>query len=213
MSDLPQVGSDFGYQFEPASAADQPGHRKLTVVMRSAATDEHFDPDKIECRVADSRDELDSLVIFHPWSLLSEYKVAAGRVTVMSRHGQKLEALMFGGTLRLDSSVGRTIAVFESTAPVLALLPEHPFLNRVAAEAEGLLARRQAAWDSQGQPGQFEARLARADPLALYQACLHTLRQALAHGGVFGGAPDKALEHLITAAGAAGYGETLEELV
>ncbi len=213
MSDLPQVGSDFGYRFEPDCAADQPGHRKLTVVMRSAATDEHFDPDKIECRVADSRGELDSLVIFHPWSLLGEYRVATGRVAVLSRHGQKVEALMFGGTLRLESSADRTTAVFQSTAPILALLPEHPFLSRVAAEAEGMLARRQAAWDSQGQPGQFEARLARAEPLALYQACLHSMRQALAHGGVFGGTPDKALERLISAAGAAGQGETLEEMV
>lgn len=139
--------------------------------------------------------------------------MAAGRVTVLGRHDQKAEAFTFGGALRLESTADRTAAVFESTAPILALLPENPFLSRLAGQAEALLARRQAEWDSQGKPDQFEARLSKADPRALYQACLHAAHQALLSGGVLGGASDKALEHLILAEGDPGQTAKLEDLV
>jgi len=212
MSDLSEVGSDFGYRFEPFGAADQPVHRKLTAIIRSATTDERFDPDKVECRVGSGHGEIDNLVIFHPWPFLNEYRLVAGRIAVIGRHNRKASAFTFGGSLHIDSNPSQTTAVFESPVPLLALLPENQFLTRLAAQAEALLARRQAEWDSQGQPDQFEARLAAADPQALYQACLQALGHSLGAGSALRDAQDKQLEHLIAAQGQSG-GTPLEDLL
>jgi hypothetical protein len=212
MSDLSEVGADFGYRFEPPGAADQPIYRKLSAIIRTATTEERFDPDKLECRVAGAHGEVDNLVVFHPWPFLNEYRLVAGRLAIVGRHDKKVSAFTFGGSLRIDSKPDQTTGVFESPVPILALLPENPFLARLAAQAEGLLARRQAEWDSKGQLDQFEARLAAADPQALYQACLTALSQALPSGSQPLGPQDKHLEHFIAAESQPG-GTALENLL
>jgi hypothetical protein len=211
MSDLSVIGSDFGYRFEPLGAADQPVHRKLTVVIRSKPTEERFDPDKLQCRVATTRGELEYLEVFHPWAFLADYRLAAGRIEIIGRHNKKAEAFSFGGRLHIDTNSDQTTAVCESPAPILALLTENPFLSTLAARAEALLARRQAEWDSRGQLEQYETRLAALDPLVLYHACLGGLRQSVAQGGTLGVTQDKQLEHLLAADPPAG--DPLEKLL
>ena len=213
MSDLSQVGEDFGYRFEPACAADLPCHRKLTVVLRASPSDQHFDPEKLNCYVVNRQGEIEDLVVFHPWTFLNEYRVIAGHVMLLGRHNTKAEAFTFGGTLHLDDSADQLTAVLESPAPLLALLPENPFLSRLAAQCESLLARREAAWDSQGKPDEYDARLARVEPQALYQASLQALAHALAGGSVFGGPSDKTLEHYLAAEHPASDSPKLEDIL
>jgi hypothetical protein len=214
MPDLAQVGEDFGYRFEPVCAADAPCHRKLTVVLRAEANDQHFDAEKLDCFAVNTQGDIDNLVVAHPWPFLDQYRVAAGRVTIIERGSQnKAQAFTFGSTLHLEQAADRVTALLESPAPVLALLPENPFLSRVAAQCEALLAERRAAWDMQGKRDEFERRLAKAEPAALYQAILQALAQSLAAGAVFGGPADKKLEKLLAAERRAGEAPALEDIL
>jgi len=214
MPDLAQVGEDFGYRFEPMCAADVPCHRKLIVVLKAEANTQHFDAEKLDCFAVNTQGDIENLVVVHPWSFQDEYRVAAGRVTIIERGGQKkAQAFTFGTTLHLEQAADRLTALLESPAPILALLPENPFLSRVAAQCEAVLAERRAAWDTQGKRDEFERRLAKAEPAALYQAVLQALAQSLAAGAVFGGPTDKSLEKLLAAERRAGEAPALEDIL
>ena len=213
MSDLSQVGQEFGYRFDPPCAADQPRHRKLTAIIRDTPKGQYFQPEKLDCCVANQQGELDALTVAHPWTFLNAYRLVAGQLRLIGHNNARVEVFTFGGSLRLDDGADQLTAVLASPAPLLPLLPENPFLSRLAAECEAVLARRQAEWDSQGKPDDFEARLVAAEPLALYQAVLHELAQALAAGHVFGGLADKTLEHYLAAERAGGQPARLEDLL
>jgi hypothetical protein len=174
---------DFGYSFEPPAPAGYPVHRRLTVVLRPRPTERHYDPERAEWPVVSPHGELDRLTVFHPWPVSSEQRAALGRIILADRKGKAVEAFSFGGTLRITASDEQVVAVLESPAPILPLLPPQTVAEALVDEIEILLARRRAHWDSQPQPhaaAAFEERLARAEPLALYQACLAALRAQLA---------------------------------
>jgi hypothetical protein len=181
---VPSNSLDFGYAFEPPAPASHPGHRRLTVVLRPHPTERHYDPERADWPVVTAYHELDRLALFHPWPVSGEHRAAPGRIILTDRKAKVVQAFTFGGTLRVDASDERVVAVLESPAPILPLLPPHDIAEFLADEVDILLARRRAYWDQQRQPHAadgFEERLARVEPLPLYQACLATVRDQLAH--------------------------------
>lgn len=190
---------DTGYQFDPPAEANPLGYRKLTLTLRDKPSERQFDPERAEFPAVNHQGDLEALTIFHPWPQSEERRVVVGRIVLLDHKGEKVEAFSFGGTLRLDARPDQLVAMLESPAPILALQSAHPPIARLAAEMEVLLAQRRAAWETQGHPETLDARLAAADPSALYQACLQALSQAPAVGTLHGSQAQRELDHLIKA--------------
>jgi hypothetical protein len=118
------------------------------------------------------------LRVTHPWTQDTAYRVCAGEIDIEDVRGQHVKAFTFGGELRLDSDERRTICQITSPAPVLeharqALSLEEHLIEEVYI----LFAQRRAAQDDDV----FDRRLAAADPLQLYHACLAALAEKFAH--------------------------------
>jgi hypothetical protein len=191
---------DFGYAFSPDSPPDRPAHRVLTVVLRPAPTERHYDPERAEWPVVSRDGDLDTLTLYHPWPESGAYRAAAGRVILTDRKRKVVEAFTFGGALHVEAAAEQVVARLESPAPILPLLTPASAAALLADQVEVLLALRRAAWDSRGQRGSFEERLAGADPHRLYSACLAHLHAELRGGHAPFADPEQKLSHLVRAA-------------
>ena len=172
---------DFGYRFDPLAPPEHPGYRRLTVVLRPQPTERHYDPELADWPSVTMLGELDRLRVFHPWPASSQQRAAPGRIILTDRKGKVVEAFTFGGALHIDAADARVIVRLESPAPILPLLPPHDVAERLADEVEICLAGPRAHWDEQRQPYALDERLARAEPLTLFRACLAALRDEYAH--------------------------------
>ncbi len=169
---------ELGYCFLPAAESHDIGHAQLTVVIRPAPTEQHFDPEVAVCTVAAIGGDVATLRIHHPWVLETPYRVCAGHIVLEDRKGKQVTAFTFGGTLHIDSDVHRTVCHFTSPAPILEHSRQRDTLEvLLGEEAEILFAERRAA--ARTHDDGFDHRLAKADPLHLYLACLAALRDKL----------------------------------
>lgn len=191
-----------GYNFFPPAAPHTVGHSQLKVVIRPAPTEAHYDPESLTCSVAGRFGGVEPLRVHHPWLLDTAYRVCAGHVTLDDRKGKRVTAFTFGGELHIEAADQRTVCRLTSPAPIL----HHPRLEdslerRLGEEVEILFAERRAAW--LGAEEQFERRLAQADPLALYYACLTALGEKFDCDVEREDDIDHALRHFLRAALAA----------
>ena len=175
--------AELGYSFLPTAEPHDIGHAQLTVVIRPAPTEKHFDPEVAVCTVAVTSGGTASggvmpLRVHHPWILDTPYRVCAGHIRLEDRKGKQVTAFTFGGELHIDSDVHRTICHFTSPAPILEHSRQRDTLEvLLGEEVEILFAERRAA--ARNQADGFDHRLAAADPLQLYLACLSALRDKI----------------------------------
>lgn len=165
------------------------GSPRLDIVIYDAPTKRYYDPNQVNLTIISRRGTLQSLTVRHPWPCGREYRVAAGRVTLSDRESEKVQAFSFGGSLRIQSQLANTTCSLESPAPILRvgradypiirLGRAHDFETLLAVEVEVELAKRRAA--RLPDLDVYENRLAAADPLTLYAACLRTLREKFEH--------------------------------
>jgi hypothetical protein len=171
------VNEQLGYCFHPPTAEHNLGYPQLDVVIRPTPTGEHFDPEAVTCLTATAAGS-GKLRVVHPWTQDNTYRVCAGEIDIEDVRGEHVKAFTFGGELRLDSDARRTICQLTSPVPLLEhsrrdLSLEEHFIEEVLI----LFAERRAAQDDDV----FDHRLAAADPLQLYQACLVALNEKFAH--------------------------------
>jgi hypothetical protein len=176
----PPLAADlgWGYDFAPHSPPHYPAHRRLTVVLRPAPTQAHYDPERMDLLIVNPAGDLEPLEVYYPWPRPESFRAAAGRVILHDRVGKKVEAFTFGGEVQVEGGPERVVARLESPAPVLALITPDSLANQLTAEVEVLLAQRRARWDQRGQPDELDTRLARVAPRELYRACLKALRDS-----------------------------------
>ena len=187
---------ELGYRFYPAVDSHMPGHPQLDIVMHATPTDEHFDPEQLICRIATS-DKPVSLHVLHPWTEDSTYKICAGDVIIEDRKQQHLTAFTFGGTLTIDSNFRRTICTITSPVPLLEYSEQpSPLDQQLIDEANILFAERRAAQDEDT----FAQRLAAADPVQLYQACLLALHAKFKHFPTPDDEPHRDFKHFLETA-------------
>lgn len=169
---------ELGYSFLPAAKPHDIGYAQLNVVIRPAPTGRHYDPEAVVCAVAVASSGVMMLRVHHPWILDTTYRVCAGHVRLEDRKGKQVTAFMFGGELHVDSDAHHTLCRFTSPAPILEHSRERDTLEvLLGEEVEVLLAERRAA--ARNNDDDFERRLAAADPLSLYWACLAALRNKI----------------------------------
>ncbi len=166
------VNEQLGYCFHPPADPHELGHPQLDVVIRSIPTGEHFDPESFTCLIATASGST-KLNVVHSWAQDNTYRVCAGEIDIEDARHEHVKAFTFGGTLQIISDDRRTICQITSPAPLLeharqTLSLEELFIEEVLI----LFAQRRAVQDDDV----FDCRLAAADPLLLYRACLMALR-------------------------------------
>lgn len=188
----PSLQQDFGFLFLSSSESklsthsDFHGHPRLEVHLNDQPSFEHFDPEHVEFTAkipsGTSVPYLDDMSLFHPWAGGSAFEVGCGHIFIYDRKGKKVDAFTFGGTVHLQVGKGLTIAVFESPAPILEVTPVNPAVDLFVDEVEILLAMRRAAWlKKTSNIHAYETRLALANPVDLYVACLLDVEKRLTH--------------------------------
>ncbi len=177
MSDFQPANEQLGYYFHPSTDAHSIGAAQLDVVIRPAPTGEHIDPESLECHVADG-DRSTRLHVAHPWAQETTYRVCAGEIDIEGMRHERITAFTFGGTLRIDSFSKRTLCQIISPAPLLEHARHAPSLaEQLIEQVQILFAERRAAQDDDD----FARKLAAADPLQLYHACLFALAEKFTH--------------------------------
>lgn len=166
---------DYGYYFHTREYSDSPGHPRIDILLRSAPTGKHFDPEKLFITIASEQRGAELLGVNHPWSGQEQYRACAGRVILRDRKGKKVEAFTFGGDLRIESEGKLTACVLTSPAPILERTGTSSIPELLAEETEIIFAERRADWESDHST--FKDRLAAADPFILYCICLESLKE------------------------------------
>jgi hypothetical protein len=210
---------DLGYTFYPPLHRQDPGHPRLDISLRSSPTELHFDPEKVELHILSPDGDIETLVVTHPWTGISEYRVYPGRIVIRDRKDKTARAFTFGGKLEIHSEENQTISTIQSNAPILSLTIERSVAVMLAEEVEILLAERRGAWaeDLDG----FENRLKSIDPLTLYLASLNTLRKRFDKFPTTIDSPSQKFSHFLLVESQAiqelhhlpSHADTLEELL
>ena len=176
MSVVQPANEQLGYCFHQPAGEHDVGHPQLDVVIRPAPTGEHFDPESFTCLTSTASGSA-RLRVAHPWPQETTYRVCAGEIDIENARHTHVRAFTFGGTLHLDSDAKRTICRLVSPAP---LLKHARGLSSsgddLIEEVQILFAERRAAQDDDA----FDRRLATAEPLQLYRACLVALNEKFA---------------------------------
>lgn len=165
------VNEQLGYCFHPPTAEHVLGYPQLDVVLRPVPTCDHFDPEAVTCLTAAASGSL-KLHVMHPWTRDTTYRVCAGEIDIVDACGEHVKSFTFGGELRIDSDVRRTVCQIASPVPLLEharhtlSLEEH-----LIEEVQILFAERRAIQDADV----FERKLAAVNPTYLYHACLAAL--------------------------------------
>jgi hypothetical protein len=171
------VNENLGYCFHPPTAEHSLGYPQLDVVIRSGPTGEHFDPESVTCLIATANGS-GKLHVVHPWAQDNTYRVCAGEIDIEDARHEHVKAFSFGGELRIDSDARRTDCRLASPAPLLEHARQTLSLEELLIEEVLILfAQRRAVQDDDV----FEGRLAAADPLLLYHACLGALQAKFEH--------------------------------
>jgi hypothetical protein len=143
----------------------------MDIMLRSSPTNIHFDPSRLYLTVVSGENDISHLTITYNGIQLNKYRVVAGPVCIQDRKGKVLHAFTFGGELRIEVEEQEKICTIISTAPIFQFI--QPIAIRFIEEVEIILAEQRAKWEN--DPHEFETRLAAAEPLVLYAACLKFL--------------------------------------
>jgi len=171
--------SNLGYAFKSGLPSGAVSPHQLEIWLRALPTEHHYDPESVTCRVVSSQPVVETLVIRHPWTELYHYQIPVGLISLNDRRDKKIEAFSFGAELQIESNPEATGCVFESSAPILALVDPNSLATRLTAEVEALLGQQRAKWNGQRSDADFDEYLAGVDPFTLYVACLVSVAQRL----------------------------------
>lgn len=170
---------NLGYVFYPARRPHAVGHPRLDIFLRTIPTRLHFDPERVEIPALLPAGNVEMLLLYHPWPGTQSYRVYPGRLIVRDRVNKEVEAFTFGGQLEIKTGEDFTVCTVTSEAPILDLGLGQSVAEMLAEEVEILFAEQRAAWGRNLDA--LEQRLAEIDPLTLYLACTHSLRERFRH--------------------------------
>ncbi len=162
---------DLGYSFDPPCAPGHPGHQQLSVWLRATPTERHYDPESVSFpAVVDGG--VESFTLQHPSAHLELYRVGFGRIRLTDRKRKRVDAFTFGGEAHMNSTAEVTECVFQSPAPIFALLDPNALAGKFITAVETVLAEQQAQWDMRHPVDTLDERLVAIPPFTLYLAFL-----------------------------------------
>jgi hypothetical protein len=171
------IDPDLGYLFTPIDHPHHPGASRLEVILRDQPTYHHYDPEIVAIQVITDRENLETLMISHPWPGENKYQVCTGKIRITDRRNLPVEAFSMGGSVAISPNDDHTHCVITSPAPIYPMIHEGALPMMVGLQFEMLMAQRRAAWLQ--EPQILEARLRTADPRQLYRAFIHEIREKL----------------------------------
>lgn len=169
---------ELGYYLHPAVRAGEPGYPRLDINIFAAPTHRHYDTRVLHLPVAHFG-SVRQMDIRHPWHS-ANYRVCAGRITLRDFVDKPVVFFSFGGNATVEALPDHTHCAITSDAPILHLIEEEDPATVLGEEFEALLARRRGAWA--GKQDEYESRLTKIEPFALYLACLNALQRTLDEG-------------------------------
>lgn len=187
-----------GYSFDPPCVASHPGYKQLSVWLRTAPTERHYDPERARLPVA-SNHTIEMVTVRHPAFPPFNLRVCIGRIHLTDRLGKHVDAFTFGGEAHTSTAPDVTTLIIQSPAPIYALLPTNTLSGEFVDAVESVLAEQHAQWDMRfaARGPTFEERLAILSPLTLYCACLLAIEDKLRPLMHRPYAPAQHLEHFI----------------
>ena len=157
--------ADLGF-LSSSDLPDRPGPAWLSVALRDAPTLRHYDPEAVEYWVSQD-DRGVPRTLTRESRLPIDEDFSWGLIRIVDRMRVTNEYLTFGGRVRADEVDGVVVVVFTSPAPVLRRGGHSQAWDPGAESLGAYFSRFLLAVDY--VPG-FEARAARADPVARYAA-------------------------------------------
>lgn len=145
---------------------------RLDMYITSKPTHQHFDILRLRVGVQTETGTTEVLKITHPWIYKKAARVSAGVLVMEDRKGKKEEALSFGGQLTIENYDEQVFCKLVSTAPIMEINQATPLHMRFIEEIEIIFAENQAKYVNHED---YEIELNKADPIALYLACLDSL--------------------------------------
>ena len=162
--------ADLGFLASP-DLPDRPGPAYLLVALRRQPSLRHYDPETVEYWVtANGRGARASLTYASPMPVEADF--SWGLIRIVDRLAVSNEYLTFGGHLSADSVDEVSVAVFDSTAPLLRRGGHSQSWDPGAEDLGAFFARLLVAVDY--APG-FETAVAKADPVSRYAAFIEDL--------------------------------------
>ena len=179
MSHQNEIQNHFGYLCTQPPYENAPGGAQLHVYVRKNPTGQHYDPVKLQMTIKDEAGKgVTTLVVEYPWPGKARYQAIAGRLTLTDHIGKEVTLFTFGGTLNVEPQEQLVHCALISPVSILNWQNGNELPAKLAAEAEIVLAERQAFYAATDE-GLFGYKLAAADPKILYAAILQTLLQKL----------------------------------
>jgi hypothetical protein len=173
----PMSEASLGYRFGGRGRPSALGYTQLQARLTLKPGNTHFDPQYLRVSIFSPTEGVGHLSVCHPWEADERYRLYPDRIILRDHHSQTIEAFVFGGRLQISPNAGRTLCTVSSDAPILELVGERSISTMLAVEVEGLLADRRTPGER--QPSAVEEKIAQANPLALYAACLLALKMKL----------------------------------
>ncbi len=169
----------FGYWLRPPITGQAIGGYRLEIVLYPNETDGKQGIRSVTLPVKSGEQYINSLKVQHPWHFEGIYHVCNGIIQMIDDRGEKVEALTFGGRLKIDPREGYTACALDSPAPILEITDVQPVERLFIDEIKILLAERRAERFNDSQD--YEANLIKADPLMLYLSLVYTLSERIDH--------------------------------
>jgi hypothetical protein len=169
----PSLGYRFGGRARPSALGYTQLQARLTLEPRNT----HFNPQYLRVSVFSPASGVGHLSVCHPWKAGERYRLYPDRIILRDHNGQTIEAFVFGGKLQVSLSAAWTVCTISSEAPILELVGEQSISTMLAVEVEGLLA--DGRYPDECQLVEIEGKIAQANPLDLYAACLLALKMKL----------------------------------
>jgi len=165
---LPKIGYLYHYP-----RLDHPTDNfRLEIHISSEPTNKHFDVLRTQFPVKSEAGNIKQLKVTHPWNFEKLAQVSAGVVSMEDRKGRKEDAFTFGGKLTIENQEKQVVCILVSSAPILEISGMTPNHMQFVEEVEILFAKIQAEYSDHQI---FEEKLTKAEPFALYLACLEAL--------------------------------------
>ena len=165
---------DLGFVYYPSAYPNAPGASRLDIILHDNPTERHFDPEAVELTTRGEDGRIERQTFTHPWPWENDHWVCPGRVILVDRKSERVDAYTFGGSFTIHSQDHKTVASLESTAPIVDLHAGDDISRLLVAEVEILLAMNRA--ELLPDLSVYEIWLANLDPLEFYAACLLELQ-------------------------------------
>lgn len=157
----------YGYYWSTSPYDPALGHAGIDVYVTESPQSERFFDARAALFSIYDNNEIRQIGISHPTHVgQRRYQLVFGRFYLVAHDDDVVTGMCFGGELLVENSGDYSHCYVHSSAPLFELDDNDDLFSVLEAEVEVELARLRAQWH--GSDEEFEARLAKLDPLTFF---------------------------------------------